>query len=79
MLKQPLAKGNSGGALPLPLRLVQRLLCHFPNGYNRGIVHWDLRESIKEADIEVILERGKEKYPEAKPRIISDNEPQLRA
>jgi hypothetical protein len=27
---------------------------------------------MKEADIEVILERAKEKYPEAKPRIISD-------
>jgi len=32
---------------------------------------------MKEADIEVILERAKEKYPEAKPRIISDNGPQF--
>src|SRR5260370_20762487 len=31
---------------------------------------------MKEADIERILERAKEKYPEAKPRIISDNGPQ---
>jgi len=30
-----------------------------------------------ETDIEVILERAKEKYPEAKPRIISDNGPQF--
>jgi hypothetical protein len=29
------------------------------------------------ADVEVILERAKEKYPEAKPRIISDNGPQF--
>jgi putative transposase len=28
---------------------------------------------MKEADIEIILERAKENYPEAKPRIISDN------
>jgi putative transposase len=37
----------------------------------------DLRESVREGDIEVILERAKEKYPEAKPRIISDNGPQF--
>jgi putative transposase len=34
---------------------------------------------MREADIEVILERAKEKYPEAKPRIISDNGPQFLA
>jgi putative transposase len=45
--------------------------------YSRFIVHWDLREAMKEADIEVILERAKEKHPEAKPRIISDNGPQF--
>ena len=32
---------------------------------------------MRETDIEVILERAKEKYPEAKPRIISDNGPQF--
>ena len=47
------------------------------DGYSRSIVHWDLRESMKEAEIEMILERAKEKYPEAKPRIISDNGPQF--
>ena len=40
-------------------------------------MHWDLRESMREADVEVILQRAKEKYPEAKPRIISDNGPQF--
>ena len=32
---------------------------------------------MREADVEVILERAKERYPEAKPRIISDNGPQF--
>ena len=32
---------------------------------------------MKETEIERILERAKEKYPEAKPRIISDNGPQF--
>ena len=32
---------------------------------------------MRETDVEVILERAKEKYPEAQPRIISDNGPQF--
>jgi putative transposase len=40
-------------------------------------VHWDLRESMTEAEIEIILQGAKEKYPGAKPRIISDNGPQF--
>lgn len=52
-------------------------LCAILDGYSRYIVHWEIRENMKESDIEIILERGKEKYPEAKPRIISDNGPQF--
>ena len=40
-------------------------------------MHWDLRESMKEVDIEIISKGAKEKYPEARPRIISDNGPQF--
>ena len=32
---------------------------------------------MREADVEIILEAAKEKYPDAKPRIISDNGPQF--
>src|SRR5438552_3977631 len=52
-------------------------LCSVLDGYSRFLVHWDLRESMKEADIEIIRERAKQNYPEAKPRIISDNGPQF--
>ncbi len=52
-------------------------LCSVLDGYSRFIVHWDLRQSMTETDIEMTLERAKEKYPEAKPRIISDNGPQF--
>ena len=52
-------------------------LCSVLDGYSRFLLHWDLRESMREADIEMILERAKEKYAEAKPRIISDNGPQF--
>ena len=47
------------------------------DGFSRFLVHWDLRESMRETDVEVILQRAKEKYLEAKPRIISDNGPQF--
>ena len=40
-------------------------------------MNWDIRESMTEADIEIILRGAKEKYPEARPRIISDNGPQF--
>jgi transposase InsO family protein len=48
-------------------------LCSILDGFSRFLVHWDLRESMREADAEVILQRAKEKHPEAKPRVISDN------
>ena len=52
-------------------------LCSVLDGFSRFLVHWDLRGSMREADIEVILQRTQEKYTEAKPRIISDNGPQF--
>ena len=52
-------------------------MCSILDGFSRFLVHWDLRESMREVDIEVILARAKEKYSEAKPRIISDNGPQF--
>ena len=42
-----------------------------------GVVHWDLREQMSEREIEVILQRARELFPEARPRIISDNGPQF--
>jgi putative transposase len=44
---------------------------------SRAIVHWKLRDAMTEADVEIILQRGLEKYPHAKPRLISDNGPQF--
>jgi putative transposase len=52
-------------------------LCSVLDGFSRFIVHWNLRESMTEADIEIILQSAKEKYPDTKPRIISDNGPQF--
>ena len=52
-------------------------LCSLLDGYSRSIVHWELRESMKEQEVETIIQRASEKYPEEHPRIISDNGPQF--
>ena len=52
-------------------------LCAVLDGASRYLVAWALRQTMTEADVEVILERAKEKFPEARPRIISDNGPQF--
>ncbi|MDN3513485.1 MAG: DDE-type integrase/transposase/recombinase [Candidatus Brocadia sp.] len=52
-------------------------LCAVLDGYGRQIVPWEIRETMKETEVEIILERAKEKHPDVKPRIISDNGPQF--
>lgn len=52
-------------------------LCSVLDGYSRFVVHWDLRASMREQDVEIILQAAREKFPEAFPRIISDNGPQF--
>jgi len=47
------------------------------DGASRYIVHWEIRESMKESDVEIVLQRAREKFPDAAPRIISDNGPQF--
>ena len=47
------------------------------DGHNRYIVHQELRETIKELDIELVIAKGIEKHQGVKPRIISDNGPQF--
>lgn len=52
-------------------------LCSVLDGYSRFIVHWDLRQSMTTAEVEIILQRAREKFPAASPRVISDNGPQF--
>lgn len=52
-------------------------LCSVLDGYSRYLVHWEIRESMTEAEVEIILQRAREKFPQATPRIISDNGPQF--
>jgi transposase InsO family protein len=47
------------------------------DGFSRYIVHWELSESMKEWELEILIQKALEKFPDAKPRIISDNGPQF--
>ena len=52
-------------------------LCSVLDGYSRFIVHWEIREAMTTAQVEIILQRAREKFPDAHPRVISDNGPQF--
>jgi transposase InsO family protein len=41
-------------------------LCSILDGFSRYIVHWEIREAMKESDVEIILQRAREKFPDAR-------------
>ena len=43
------------------------------DGYSRYIIHHELRLTMEEKDVEITVQKAIEKYPDKKPRIISDN------
>jgi transposase InsO family protein len=54
-------------------------LCSILDGFSRYLVHWEIRPQMTEREIEIILQRAREMFPEARPRVISDNGPQFLA
>ena len=52
-------------------------LCTVLDGFSRYIVHSELKEQMKETDVELVVQRAREKFPGVTPRIISDNGPQF--
>ena len=54
-------------------------LCCVLDGYSRFIVHSEIQEAMKQSDIQMILQRARERFPGTTPRIISDNGPQFLA
>lgn len=47
------------------------------DGCSRYILNWDIREAMKESDVEILIQQAREMYPDVNPRIISDNGPQF--
>jgi len=54
-------------------------LCSILDGYSRYVVHWEIRKQMTEKDVEIIVQRAREKFPGESPRMISDNGPQFLA
>ena len=52
-------------------------MCSLLDGCSRFIVHSEIRETMKEIEVETIIQRAREKFPGENPRIISDNGPQF--
>jgi putative transposase len=52
-------------------------LCSLLDGCSRYIVHYEIRPTMTEADVEQIVQRARERFPGVTPRIISDNGPQF--
>jgi len=52
-------------------------MCSIIDGYSRLIVHWEIRETMGEIQVETVIQRAREKFPGEHPRIISDNGPQF--
>lgn len=52
-------------------------LCSLLDGASRYLVHWELWERMTEPDVEIVIQRARERFPGARPRIISDNGPQF--
>ena len=44
-------------------------LCSVLDGCSRFVVYWELREAMREVDVEIVLERAREKVPDAGPRV----------
>jgi putative transposase len=52
-------------------------LCSVLDGASRFIVHWEIRETMKEGEIEPIIQQAREAHVGVTPRIITDNGPQF--
>lgn len=52
-------------------------LCSVLDGYSRYLVHWEIREHMTEAEVEIVIQRARERCPGVTPRVISDNGPQF--
>jgi putative transposase len=43
------------------------------DGFSRYLVHWEIRERMREEDVAIVVQRARERFAQARPRIISDN------
>ncbi|WP_420904593.1 DDE-type integrase/transposase/recombinase [Candidatus Magnetaquiglobus chichijimensis] len=51
-------------------------LCSVLDGCSRFIIHWEIRASMVEQEVEIILQRARELHPETKTRCQAPVKPQ---
>jgi len=49
------------------------------DAYSRYIVHWDLLENASAWDVRAVVQSALKKFPDKKPRIVTDNGPQFKS
>ena len=54
-------------------------LCGVLDGCSRKVLAWDIRTSMREIDAEIVVQMARERYPEARPRVISDQGAQFKS
>jgi len=47
------------------------------DGYSRYIVHFEVKLSVEALDVEILIERARERFPGRQPILITDNGPQF--
>lgn len=47
------------------------------DGFSRFMVHYELKLSVEALDVEILLERARDKFPGVNPILITDNGPQF--
>jgi transposase InsO family protein len=52
-------------------------LCTVLDGFSRYVLHWEIRQQMTCADVQIVLQRAREGFPGVNPRVISDNGPQF--
>ena len=48
-------------------------LCAILDGWSRAVVAWEIAPTMTAGDAEIVLQKAREAYPDARPRVISDN------
>ena len=54
-------------------------LCCVLDGCSRMVLAWDIRPAMREIDAEIVVQQARERYPDARPRIISDQGSQFKS
>jgi transposase InsO family protein len=54
-------------------------LCCVLEGCSRAVLAWDIRPTMTALDAEIVVQRARERYPKARPRIISDQGAQFKS